>query len=47
MEIRFKLKDLYSNTMLNHHLSQNLKLIENDKFNRPSNTRKHIHLLYG
>jgi hypothetical protein len=33
MESRFKLKTFGFGTMLNHHLSQKLKLIGRDKFN--------------
>jgi hypothetical protein len=34
----FNIQDLCSNTMLNHYLSQNLKLIEKIKFNHLINT---------
>jgi hypothetical protein len=33
MEVRFDLMTFSSDTMLKHHFSQNLKLIERDKFN--------------
>jgi hypothetical protein len=37
-EPRFELKTFDSDIMLNHHLSQKLKLIERDKFNHLINT---------
>ena len=33
MKLRFELRTFNSDTMLNHHLSHKLKLIERDKFN--------------
>jgi hypothetical protein len=37
-EGRRRTQDLYSDTMLNQHLSQKLKLIKMDKFNHLINT---------
>jgi hypothetical protein len=40
-ESRFELRTFGSDTMLNHHLSQKLKLIGRGKFNHLINTLKH------